>query len=90
MCLLFIGSIFKLVYSSSEVEKKVTLFCIIYKLVLLTHIYICIFGQIYLDKRVELVDGGSVINEAFPHLVLHKIIFKSLSFENEGKIFSLV
>ena len=38
--LLLIGPVFKLVYLSSEVEKKVTHFCIISILVLLTHMYI--------------------------------------------------
>ena len=40
---LLFGPILKLVYFSSEVEKKVTLFCIIYILVLLTHICIRIW-----------------------------------------------
>ena len=37
MFLLLIGPVFKLVYLSSDVEKKVTLFCIIFILVLLAH-----------------------------------------------------
>ena len=38
MFLILIGPIFKLVYLGSDVEEKVTLFCIISILVLLTHI----------------------------------------------------
>ena len=37
MFLLFIRPVFQLVYLSYEVEKKVTLFCIISILALLTH-----------------------------------------------------
>ena len=40
MFLLLIGPVFKLVYLGSNVEKKVTCFCIISILVLLTHIYL--------------------------------------------------
>ena len=43
MFLLLIGSVFKLVYLSSNVEKKVTLSCIISILVLLTHMYLILF-----------------------------------------------
>ena len=39
--LLLFGPVLKLAYLSSEVEKKVTLFCIISILVLLTHMLIC-------------------------------------------------
>ena len=43
MFLLLIGSVFKLVYLSSNVEKKVTISCIISILVLLTHMYLILF-----------------------------------------------
>ena len=43
MFLLLIGPVFKLVYLGSNVEKKVTHFCIISILVLLTHMIFSFF-----------------------------------------------
>ena len=60
MFLLLIGPVFKLVYLSSDVEKKVTLFCIISILVLLIHIYHFIF-----------VSLGTVLLVSLAHLLFH-------------------
>ena len=49
--LLLIQPVFKLVYLGSEVEIKVTLFCIIFLLVLLTHI---LLRSCYSDPGVDL------------------------------------
>ena len=49
MFLLLNGSVFKLLYLSSEVEKKVTHFCIISILVLLTHMQLSLKKNYYLE-----------------------------------------
>ena len=49
MFLLLMGFVFQLVYLSSKVEQKVTLFCIISILVLLTHMLFSINIVLYFE-----------------------------------------
>ena len=55
--LFLIWTVIKLVYLSSEVEKNVTLFCIISILVLLTHMRLFVFHLRYLDYPSPPGDG---------------------------------